>query len=240
MREVTFDHIAIALERVADAPAVLVGVLGGAPHTGGTNRDFSFGAWRFQGGGAIEILEPRGQDGFLHRFLARHGPGIHHVTFRVPSLHAACDHAEARGYRVVGYDDSNPAWATAYLHPKEAQGIVVQLAASSGTGTRRPWTPPPGPPDPPPAVTMIGLRLRAQSRERTQVQWGDVLGGEATVGPSGELVFRWPASPLRIAVEIDPVGAAGPVSIEFASEREVRLPAGPLGAMFAQRLAAGS
>jgi hypothetical protein len=87
---------------------------------------------------------------------------------------------------------------------------------------------------------MIGLRLRAQSRERTQVQWGDVLGGEATVGLGGELVFRWPASPLRIAVEIDPVGAAGPVSIEFASEREVRLPAGPLGAMFAQQSAAGS
>ena len=231
----TLDHIAVALERVADAPAVLVGVLGGAPHTGGTSRDFSFGAWRFHGGGTIEILEPRGDDGFLHRFLARHGPGIHHVTFRVPSLRAACDHAEARGYRVVGYDDSNPAWATAYLHPKQAQGIVVQLAASSARGQRRPWTAPPGPPDPPPAVTMLGLRLRARSRERARVQWGDVLGGQEAVGPRGELVFRWPASPMRIVVEIDRAGAAGPRWIEFASEREVRLPAGPLGAVFAQR-----
>jgi methylmalonyl-CoA/ethylmalonyl-CoA epimerase len=231
---VRFDHVSIALDRIADAPAVLVGVLGGAPRVGGPNRDFNFGAWRFQGGGLVEILEPRGEDGFLQRFLARHGPGIHHVTFRVPALRAACDRAEACGYRVVGYDDSNPAWATAYLHPKEALGIVVQLAESSVPGQRRPWVPPPGPPDPPPPVTIVGLRMRARAPERARIQWGSVLGGEVETGPDGALVCRWPGSPMRIAVTIDPAGPEGPVAIEFAAERVVRLPGGPLGAAFLQ------
>jgi methylmalonyl-CoA/ethylmalonyl-CoA epimerase len=234
MTGVRFDHVAIALERMADAPAVLVGVLGGAPRIGGPNRDFSFGAWRFRDGGLVEVLEPRGRDSFLRRFLARHGPGIHHVTFRVPGLRAACGRAEAWGYRVVGYDDSNPAWAVAYLHPKEALGIVVQLAESSVAGPRRPWTPPPGPPNPPPPVTIVGLRMRARAPERARIQWGEVLGGETATDPDGALVCRWPGSPMRIAVTIDPAGEEGPVAIEFTAARKVRLPAGPLGAAFVQ------
>ncbi len=51
----------------------------------------------------------------------------------------------------------------------------------------------------------------------------------------GELIFRWPGSPMRIAVEIDPAREEGPLSIEYASERAVALPDGPhpmLGAAF--------
>jgi methylmalonyl-CoA/ethylmalonyl-CoA epimerase len=211
-----------------------VGVLGGVPRVGGPSRAFSFGAWRFRDGGLVEILEPRGDNSFLHRFLARHGPGIHHVTFRVPSLRAACDRAEACGYRVVGYDDSNPAWATAYLHPKEALGIVVQLAESSAPGRRPPWVPPPGPPSPPPPVTIVGLRMRARAAERARRQWADVLEGQIATAADGTLVCRWPGSSTRIAVTIDSAAREGPVAIEFAAERAVRLPAGPLGAVFVQ------
>ena len=124
----TFDHIAIATHRMADAAAVLMGELGGLPAFGGDSGPYRFGQWRFDNGARLEVLEPAGAGGFLHRFLAQHGPGVHHVTFRVPDLRAACARAEAAGYGIVGYDDANPYWQEAFLHPRQAMGIVVQLA----------------------------------------------------------------------------------------------------------------
>jgi len=237
MSELEFDHIAIAVPRMADAPPVLVGSLGGTPTgDGGPAGAYTWAQWGFAGGGRLEILEPLGEDGFLHRFLAARGPGIHHVTFRVPSLREACDRARAHGYRIVGYDDSDPRWAEAFLHPKEALGVVVQLAESrqAGSAPRPAWPAPPGPPDPPPAVTIVGLRTRARSAERADTQWGRVLLGRR--GPAGgAFVYRWPGSPMRIAVEVDPDAEEGPLAIEFASARTVGLPPTPhpvLGAVF--------
>ena len=222
---------------MADAPAVLAGVLGGVPTDGASSGVFRWGVWRFEGGGDIEILEPRGDDGFLHRFLAARGPGIHHVTFRVPSLREACERAEARGYSVVGYDDSDPSWMEAFLHPREALGIVVQFAEERvrlPEGSRR-WQPPPGPADPPPPVRILGLRMRARSREAAQRQWEEILLGERAPGEAGTLIYRWAGSPMRLVVEIDPVGEEGPIAIEYTSAREIALPDGPhpvLGARF--------
>jgi hypothetical protein len=214
---------------------VLVGTLGGAPTgEGGPSGAYTWAQWRFNGGGRLEILEPLGEDGFLHRFLAARGPGIHHVTFKVPSLDEACERAVARGYRIVGRDDSDPAWAEAFLHPKEALGIVVQLAEARGPQGSPAFSAPPGPADPPPAVTIVGLRTRARSAERADVQWGQIL--EARRGEaSGGLVYRWPGSPLRIAVDVDPATEEGPVAIEYTTPRPVVLPGGPhpvLGAVF--------
>jgi len=228
--EILFDHIAIALPRLADASAILADQLGGTPGHGATSRMYRFGQWRFEGGGRIEILEPVGGDGFLRRFIQQRGPGIHHVTFMVPSLAEVCARARAHGYDIVGHDDSDPRWQEAFLHPRQALGIVVQCAESTwsgGDGDPRDWTPPAHRRDPPPPVTIQGLRMRAHSHERARTQWGLILQGRATEGRAGELIFRWPGSPMRIAVEIDPLREEGPLSIEYASERAVTLPDGP-------------
>jgi methylmalonyl-CoA/ethylmalonyl-CoA epimerase len=235
VHDVIFDHISIAMDRMADAPAVLVGILGGAADAGAPSRQFRWGCWRYAGGGRLEIIEPRGQDGFLHRFLAKRGPGIHHVTFKVPRLRAACDRAEAHGYEVVAYDDSQRDWKEAFLHPKQALGVVVQLAESSESDEALwPWTAAPAPDAPPPPVTVVGLRTRAGSRERARRQWGDVLGGAEAAIPGGELVYHWPGSPMRIAVEVDPAAEEGPIGIEVASDRAITLPP-PLQSMIGAR-----
>jgi methylmalonyl-CoA/ethylmalonyl-CoA epimerase len=216
---IELDHIAIAAHRLADAPPYLMGVLGGAPYFGMSSGVFRFGQWEFDGGGRIEVLEPRGDDGFLHRFLAARGPGVHHVTFKVPSLRATCDHAEALGYTIVGYHDAGPQWKEAFLHPKEALGIVVQLAQMAGAPPRGHWRkPPPMPAAPPPPVRLVGLRLRAHDESRARRQWGELLAGAET-REGARLVFRWPGSPLRIAVDIDAAGGDGPTWIEVAGGR---------------------
>jgi methylmalonyl-CoA/ethylmalonyl-CoA epimerase len=237
MTRIRFDHIAIGMSRMVDATEMLVGTLGGVPAYGQPSGVFRWGSWTFEGGGTIEILEPIGDHGFLHRFLGERGPGVHHVTFKVPSLDEVTDRAERAGYDVVGRDDTDPDWKEAFLHPKQALGIVVQFAESAGgdDGPTTHWQPPPGPPDPPAPVAIVGLRLSAHSRERARRQWETVLEGRSSEGPEGELIYRWPDSPMRLAVEIDPARDEGPVAIELASDRAIVLPAGShpaLGTVF--------
>jgi methylmalonyl-CoA/ethylmalonyl-CoA epimerase len=236
---IRFDHIAIAVHRLTDVTPFLVGMLGGEPAQGSPSRFYNFAQWRYAGGGRLEVLEPRGEpDGFLHRFIAQHGPRVHHVTFRVPDIRETCTRAESHGYKIVGFDDSYPTWKEAFLHPRQALGIVVQMAQMSRPpeGTpKRPWEPPAAPPNPPPAVTMRGLRLRAQSIERADLQWGQVLQGTRSENDRGEPVYRWDRSALSLTIEIDPGAEEGPVAIEFETDRAIDVPAGPhpvLGAVF--------
>jgi methylmalonyl-CoA/ethylmalonyl-CoA epimerase len=216
MAPIRLDHIAIALPHIADAAAALVDVLGGIPESIQPSRGFRWATWTYAGGGRIEILEPVGPDGFLRRFLAAHGPGIHHVTFKVPDLGAMCDRAGARGYQVVGRNEADPSWKEAFLHPNDALGIVVQVVevgAASPADAPRPL--PAGPPDAPRPVRIVGLRMRARSPERALVQWRDLLEGRVDETPEGGLTFHWPRSPMRIAVELDPTGAEGPIGIDL-------------------------
>ena len=228
MTRTRFDHIAVGMERMADATGVLVGRLGGVPYSGGPGGGFRWAAWSFEGGGCIEVIEPAGADGFLHRFLAARGPGLHHVTFKVSSLADAAARAEAEGYRLVGRDETDPDWLVAYLHPKEALGMVVQLGQSGGRYGRRPGEVPPGPAAAASRARVLGLRTRARSADRARVQWERALGATLAHAAEGELVFRWPGSPMRIVAEIAPDLEEGPVAIDLGPGRDPGLPAGPV------------
>ena len=146
----------------------------------------------------------------------------------MPSLAEACARAESAGYDIIGRDESDPEWKEAFLHPKQALGIVVQFAEPGPphAGSRS-MVPPQGLPGAPPPVTILGLRMRGQSVERAVTQWTTVLQGTAAEGPRGELVFSWRDSPMRLAVEIDPVQDEGPIALEVASRRRLSLPLGP-------------
>jgi methylmalonyl-CoA/ethylmalonyl-CoA epimerase len=231
------DHVAVALRRIADAPAFAVGELGGRASAAGPGIGFRWAQWRFEGGGVLEFLEPDGPPGgFLHRFLAAHGPGVHHVTFKVPDLAAAAARARELGYDVVGYDDRFPGWKECFLHPKQAHGIVVQMAETDGSDGPSGEIPP-GPTAAEPAAQVLGLRLVARSEAAARRQWVELLGGRCDPRDGG-LLLRWTDSPLRIAVDVDPAAPVeGPRAIELACARRLALPEGPhpvLGAAFTQ------
>jgi hypothetical protein len=222
---ILFDHIAVGVRRVADVTSTVVGELGGRFLEGGPAGEFVWWQWSFDGGGRLEVLEPYGPPGgFVHRFLDRRGPGVHHVTFKVPSLEDCCRRAEESGYAVVGYDDREPSWKEAFLHPKQAQGIVVQFAESHpelrDPATLPRFDPPPEPPAAAPPVRLVGLRLRSHDRELARRQWRELLAGEEEER-DGLLVYRWSDSPLRLAVEIETTGEVGPRFLEIGGEREV-------------------
>jgi len=176
----------------------------------------------------LELLEPRGEPGFLHRFLTKQGPGIHHVTFKVPDLERAAAWARTQGYEVVGYDDRFPSWKECFLHPKQAQGIVVQFAEShpeleapSEWPVARPSSARPQPRVQ--AARLHAVRLSARSQADADRQWKTLLGAQSTVDALGTL-YRWPKSPLAIRVCVDPNTTPGPIGLELATPRPVALP----------------
>ena len=224
------DHVAVAVPRAADVTDFLVGKLGARPSESGPGQGFLWWQFAFARGGVVEILEPHGPPGgFLHRFLERQGHGVHHVTFMVNDLAAATDHARSQGYEIVGYTDEFPAWKEAFLHPKQAQGIVVQLAESNPELEPDGTQPFPFPPLPNPAaepMDLVAVRLNAHGAERARHQWEATLGGICQ-DRNNVLEFCWADSPLCIRVEIDPHANEGPVALDVLPAASVPLPEGP-------------
>lgn len=234
---IRFDHVALGLRRIADAQPFLEGVLGATPVVGTASPGFAWVQWEFAGGGLIEILEPLGEAGFMHRFLAAGGPRPHHVTFKVASLDDVCSRAEALGYEIVGRRVAHEHWKEAFLHPRQAQGIVVQLAETGEQGAEPglEWVLPEGPSERPSPALLIGPTLRAHSERSARRQWQELLGASCESAENGHLVFRWPDSPMRLAVEIRRDAPEGTLSIDIAQRPDLRLPEGPvpeLGTVF--------
>ena len=121
-------HIGVAVASIADALAFYRDVLGLAPHPpeqadGATIVSLDFG------GTEVELLEPRSPDSPVAKFLAKRGPGIHHVCYRVPDLDAALAACRRAGYRLVDEVPRTGAGGRriAFVHPKSTAGILLEL-----------------------------------------------------------------------------------------------------------------
>lgn len=127
MKPAVLDHVAIGTRTLADGWQLFGGLLGGTWVYGGDSAGYWWGQLRFAAGPKIELLTPTGCPGgaFLERFLTARGPGPHHVTFLVGDLIRTLSAARVMGIEPVGVDLSDPAWKEAFLHPRDAHGIVA-------------------------------------------------------------------------------------------------------------------
>ncbi len=88
------------------------------------------------GSDQMELLEPTNDDSPVARFLkANGGPGVHHITFEVDNLDAAIAELEQRGGRIAyrhtyadGVTFEGKIWREAFVHPKDAFGVLIHLA----------------------------------------------------------------------------------------------------------------
>ena len=77
----------------------------------------------------IELLEPLGPDTAVGKFLARRGPGLHHVAYRVPDIAQALSTLSAAGLRLI---DERPRTGirgsqVAFIHPSSTGGVLTEL-----------------------------------------------------------------------------------------------------------------
>lgn len=124
------DHVGIAVKSLeASIPAYEA--LLGRPAAGiETVADEGVRVALFgHGAGRIELLEPIGDDSPVGRFLARHGPGVHHVCVRVPDLDAALERSSRDGVEAIppGVRTGAEGRRVAFLHPRDTGGILLEL-----------------------------------------------------------------------------------------------------------------
>jgi len=121
-------HVGIAVPDIAEAIAFYRDVLGLEPDPAETADGATIVSLPF-GESAVELLAPRDADGPIARFLARRGPGIHHVCYRVADLDAALAACRDKGYRLIDEVPRKGAGGRriAFVHPKATAGILLEL-----------------------------------------------------------------------------------------------------------------
>ena len=123
------DHVAVAVHSIKQALRLYRDALGGEYLMGGDSDSWRWLQVRFANGGKVELLEPLG-DGFLSRFLEKHGEGLHHVTFKTDDIGAAIEHLRSLDYELVDVDLDTDYWKEAFLRPSGAHGTLIQVAWS--------------------------------------------------------------------------------------------------------------
>lgn len=132
MLDARVDHVAIAVRDMRSAIGLYTETLGARFVFAGdiVEQGFRWAQFRFPGGGKFELVTPIGE-GFVARFLERRGEGVHHVTLKVPDIAAAVAHLHDRGIPLFNVHLDGPHWREAFIHPKDANGTLIQIAWSA-------------------------------------------------------------------------------------------------------------
>ncbi len=139
----TLDHVGIAVSNLADALAFYRDALGleiEAPEEVASQRVRAH--FIPAGEAALELLEATADDSPIAKYLAKRGPGLHHITLRVEDIAAALAQLKARGVRLIDEAPRPGAHGSlvAFIHPASAHGVLVELnrswAVTFGAGSR--------------------------------------------------------------------------------------------------------
>ena len=125
----TIAHVGIAVRGLDESVSFYRDVLGMETvpmHDSDGARIAAFDA----GPSLVELLEAESADSPIGKFIAKRGPGIHHVCFAVDDLDATLERCRAYGVRLI---DERPRIGAegkriAFLHPSSTSGVLVELS----------------------------------------------------------------------------------------------------------------
>lgn len=84
------------------------------------------------GAGRVELVSPLRKDSPVGKFLARRGPGVHHVAFEVEDIRAAAQELAANGANVI---DEEPRAGlggkdVVFVHPDTLDGVLAEVVGA--------------------------------------------------------------------------------------------------------------
>jgi methylmalonyl-CoA epimerase len=124
------DHVGVAVQDLGSALAFYRDALGLDVETPEEVLDQRVRAHFIPvGEAAIELLEATSSDSAIAKYIEKRGPGLHHVTLRVPDIRGALAQLKARGVRLVDEEPRHGAEGAlvAFVHPSAAHGVLVEL-----------------------------------------------------------------------------------------------------------------
>ncbi len=124
------DHIAIAVHSIDEVRDFYEKALGLAissieemPERGIRTAFISIGQ------SMIELIEPMNEDSEISTFLAKRGPGLHHVALRSADIKKSSEQIKNHGAKLIYEQDRPGAHKTRvnFIHPKSSGGVLVEL-----------------------------------------------------------------------------------------------------------------
>ena len=84
----------------------------------------------------VELLAPLGEDTPVGRFLAKQGPGLHHVAYQVGDIEQTLAQLKAAGMELI---DERPRTGirgsrVAFMHPRSSGGVLTEIVQPAGEG----------------------------------------------------------------------------------------------------------
>jgi methylmalonyl-CoA epimerase len=123
------DHLGIAVESIAEAKAFYEALGLSVVHEEVVEQEGVKTAMLPVGESRIELLEPLSADTTVGRFLAKRGPGLHHVALHVNDISAKFEELKARGLRLLSDDIQIGVGGHLYffIHPASAGGVLTEI-----------------------------------------------------------------------------------------------------------------
>jgi methylmalonyl-CoA/ethylmalonyl-CoA epimerase len=125
-------HIAVAVSDVDEALTTYVDLFGAVlDHRETVPEQGVDAAMVVLGGNRIELLGATGPDTPVGKFLAKRGPGIHHIAFEVDDIRASLAELASKGAQLI---DEEPrrglhGLEVAFIHPESSYGVLYELVA---------------------------------------------------------------------------------------------------------------
>jgi methylmalonyl-CoA/ethylmalonyl-CoA epimerase len=130
-------HVAMAVEDLAGAIDTYERLFGARVETRGRMDGQGVDAVYLQvGEGRVELVTPLAEDTPVGRFLAKRGPGMHHVAFEVDDLDAAIDELAGSGANVLDLEPRAGLGGhqVSFVHPESLNGVLVEMVGQGAEG----------------------------------------------------------------------------------------------------------
>ena len=124
------DHVALAVKDYDKALRFFLTLFGAIPGAGAPDGGMKY-FWQNLAMGDLsrfELLTPTGKGSFLDNFLHNKEGGIHHITFETPDIRKAKKILEENNIPYFGYNDLGSNWKELFIHPRDAFGVLIQIA----------------------------------------------------------------------------------------------------------------
>jgi methylmalonyl-CoA/ethylmalonyl-CoA epimerase len=80
------------------------------------------------GNAQIELIKPTTADSGVAKYLAKRGPGLHHLCLEVPDLDAKLNALRSAGYELINEQPGEREGRRyAFIHPKSTGGVLLEL-----------------------------------------------------------------------------------------------------------------
>jgi methylmalonyl-CoA/ethylmalonyl-CoA epimerase len=124
------DHVGVAVEDIEAALAIYSDALGmPLVHRELMAEQGVDAALLDVGDGHIELLQPLGPETPVGKFIARRGPGLHHVAYRVADVEQTLHALAAAGMRLIDEQPRTGIRGTrvAFVHPASTGGVLTEI-----------------------------------------------------------------------------------------------------------------